>query len=300
MASTISEEEAQQLLRTVEMFEAITESQPEDYQSLEILKEAYNKLGRQTDSLRISKKLASVYVTLGQISQAILEYEGILQEYPDDANAIAALAELEAKTSKINVPHPSAVPSLAEDSKPTPPAGVPAGAPTSADIHATAADGDQALANVLIAEKLITPQAAEPLLQKLQAMRTNTTNKSQPLSLCQLLVNEQIAKMDDILVALCDKSGLPYLPLSIYDVDRDIACLLPQEVCWKLCLIPFDLISRSVLIATANPFDQEARQQVAAMLDYNTFWYVASPAEIANALHRAGGLGDTRTQQAKS
>ena len=83
------------------MFEAITESQPEDYQSLEILKEAYNKLGRQTDSLRISKKLASVYVAFGQISQAILEYEGVLQEYPDDANAIAALAELEAKTSKI-------------------------------------------------------------------------------------------------------------------------------------------------------------------------------------------------------
>jgi hypothetical protein len=191
-------------------------------------------------------------------------------------------------------------PSLAEDSKPTPPAGVPAGAPASTDLHAAAIEGDRALANVLIAEKLITPQAAEPVLQKLKAMRTSATDKSQPLSLCQLLVNEQIVKMEDILVALCDKSGLPYLPLSIYDVDRDIACLLPQEVCWKLSLIPFDLISRSVLIATANPFDQEARQQVAAMLDYNIFWYVTSPMEIANAMQRAVGFGDTRTQQVKS
>ena len=79
MATHVSEEETNQILRTVEMFEAITESQPDDSQSLEILKEAYNKLGRQADSLRISKKLAGAYVRLGQISHAILEYEGILK-----------------------------------------------------------------------------------------------------------------------------------------------------------------------------------------------------------------------------
>ena len=65
---SISEEEVQQLLRTVEMFEAITESQPEDYQSWEILKEAYSKLERHDDCLRASKKLAKSHITLGQIS----------------------------------------------------------------------------------------------------------------------------------------------------------------------------------------------------------------------------------------
>ncbi len=37
-----SSEEAQ-LAQTIEMFEVITQSQPQDYQSLEILKEAYAK-----------------------------------------------------------------------------------------------------------------------------------------------------------------------------------------------------------------------------------------------------------------
>ena len=100
--ASISDDEIQQLLRTVEMFEAITESQPEDYQSWEILKEAYNKLGRPEDSLRTSKKLAQAYISLGQISQAILEYEGILQEYPADPEALAALNDLEAKTSQLS------------------------------------------------------------------------------------------------------------------------------------------------------------------------------------------------------
>jgi hypothetical protein len=114
------------------------------------------------------------------------------------------------------------------------------------------------------------------------------------------MVNEQFAKMEDILMVLSDKSGLPYLPLSIYDVDRDIASLLPTEWCWKLCLVPFDSISRSVLIATANPFAQEVRQRIATMLKQNVFWYVSSPADIVGALQRAHGLIDSHPQQVKS
>jgi tetratricopeptide (TPR) repeat protein len=298
MASHISEEEMQQLLRTVEMFEAITESQPTDYQSLEILKEAYTKLGRQPDSLRISRKLADAYVQLGQISQAILEYEGIVQEYPKDPQATAALAELEAKTSKISGQHSTAAPSLAEDSKPTPPAGVPAGAPAASKTRAKAEEGDRLLANILIAEKITTPQAIDPLLQKLKELR-ESNDKSQPASIIQLLANEQIGKVEDILAVVADKSGLPYLPLSIYDVDRDIACLLPQDICWEHGLIPFDLMSRSILIATSNPFDHAARRQIQAMLDYNVFWYVSTPLEITTALRRAHGLDGVHPAQVK-
>jgi tetratricopeptide (TPR) repeat protein len=300
MASNISEEEIQQLLRTVEMFEAITESQPDDYQSLEILKEAYSKLSRKEDSLRVSKKLAQLYVGLGQISQAILEYEGILQEYPNDASAAAALGDLEQKTSKLAASHPTAAPLLAEDSKPSTPAGGSAGAPALSSTRAKAEDGDRALVNVMITDKFVTPQAVEPLLLRLKSMRENPADKSQPLSLVQLLVNEQMATLDDVLTWLIDKSALPYVPLSTYDVDRDVACLLPLDICLQCCIAPFDLISRSVLIATANPFDQAVRKQVEAMLDYSIFWYVTSPAEIMTALRRAHGLDGARSQQVKS
>ena len=40
------------------MFEVITQSQPMDCQSLEILKEAYSKLGRESDVVNISKQIA--------------------------------------------------------------------------------------------------------------------------------------------------------------------------------------------------------------------------------------------------
>ena len=114
-----------------------------------------------------------------------------------------------------------------------------------------------------------------------------------------MLANDQVVKLDDILVAIVNRSGLPYLPLNNYDVDRDVAFLVPQEICWEYLLIPFDLVSRSVLIATANPFDQQARDRVQGILDYSVFWYVAAPVEIAAALRRVHGQ-DGRGGQVKS
>ena len=298
----ISEEEIQQLLRTVEMFEAITESQPEDYQSWEILKEAYGKLGRQDDSLRASKKLANSHITLGQISQAILEFEGILQEHPNDPEVLAALAELEAKTSRLSASRqqPSGAPSLREDSKPTlstpTQAAGAAAPPSSSPSKQPPEDGNQALADVLIAEKMITPQAIDPLLKRLASSQANTGEGTTPAALLQLLIDEQLVKLEDVLTVMVDRGGLPYLPLSTYDVDRDAVCLLPREICFEKCIVPFDLISRSVLIATANPFDMAARSQAEVMLAYNVFWYITSPEEIHAALRRAHGLDSKHPQ----
>src|SRR5713226_1425643 len=53
------------------MFEAITQTQPEDYQSLEILREAYTKIGRHDEALRTSRKLAEAYFNAGSYTPAL-------------------------------------------------------------------------------------------------------------------------------------------------------------------------------------------------------------------------------------
>src|SRR5499427_10984336 len=99
MASTLSPSEEAQLGQTIEMFEVITQSQPHDYQSLEILKEAYSKLGREKDVISTSKRIAEAYVQMGQLSSAILEYETILQRFPEDPDVQTALQEIESKAN---------------------------------------------------------------------------------------------------------------------------------------------------------------------------------------------------------
>src|SRR5437879_13819258 len=104
MAATLTANEEAQLLQTIEMFEVITQSQPLDYQSLEILKEAYFKLSRPTEVVNTSKRIAQAYVQLGQLSSAILEYESILQRYPEDPDVQAALAGIESKAGSFAAP----------------------------------------------------------------------------------------------------------------------------------------------------------------------------------------------------
>src|SRR5436190_19380789 len=79
------------------MFEAITQTQPDDYQSLEILKEAYQKVGRHEDSLRVSRRLAEAYFNAGSYTLALQECEVLLLKEPNAPDILAMLVEIETR-----------------------------------------------------------------------------------------------------------------------------------------------------------------------------------------------------------
>src|SRR5438552_3703036 len=99
MNAQVSTEELDQIVQTIEMFEVIAQANPQDTQTMEILKEAYWKVGRAKDAITTARRLADTYNDLGQYSSALLEYEGILQKQPDNPEILAMLGEVEAKLS---------------------------------------------------------------------------------------------------------------------------------------------------------------------------------------------------------
>ena len=67
MASTLSPSEEAQLAQTIEMFEVITQSQPHDYQSLEILKDGFLQLPRGPGlGITVNEAALSEYREAGQ------------------------------------------------------------------------------------------------------------------------------------------------------------------------------------------------------------------------------------------
>jgi tetratricopeptide (TPR) repeat protein len=276
MAAALSNEERTQLLQTVAMYEAVTESDSADVQSLETLKEAYAKLGRAEDSLRASKKLAQAYAASGQVSRAILEYEGVLEKFPNDEETRAALAALEPKARE------SAAPRVAPQAPIT-------------SASARIRDAERILGQVLIEKKILTPQALEAVLKKLQDARANMSAAPAAYSLAQIIADEHIAKLDEVLTAIVEGSNLPYLSLDNYDTDSDVVRLLPRDVALRYCTMPFDKISRTLLVATVNPFDKQAREEIGKLLDYNLQWYVCSPVEINAVLKRVHRLAPKKT-----
>ena len=67
-------------------------------------------------------------------------------------------------------------------------------------------------------------------------------------------------------------------------VDRQVARMLPDQLTLGRLYVPFDLISRTIMVACCNPFDAAGREAVQQSLDYTVTWYLARPDAIISAL----------------
>jgi tetratricopeptide (TPR) repeat protein len=280
MASTLSPSEEAQLAQTIEMFEVITQSQPQDYQSLEILKEAYSKLNREKDVVGTSKRIAQAYVQMGQLSSAILEYETILQRYPDDPDVQAALQQIESKAN--NFPLEAMPAETALTAKASAPAGAApkaAGKAPPAEIE----DGRGPMHKLFVESKIITAGDFD-LCWSTVDLTVPQGGVADPF--IQRLEDKDILPVEKSLILLSDKSRVAFLPLKSYDIDMDLARSFPAETCQRWCVLPFDRMSKSVLVATANPFNQQAAKELASATRNRLLWYLVPPAELVSNVRK--------------
>ncbi len=278
MAALSPSEEAQ-LQQTIEMFRVITQSQPLDYQSLDILKEAYMKLGMQKDVVDTSKRIAEAYVQLGQLSSAIMEYETILQRFPDDPDVRKALNDIENKTNSFagRAVEPSAMPGAlaAEPGK-----GKPGG--LAAKVAAEQDDGKAAMQRIFVDGKLVNAQDFGRLW--FTPGNEPVTQVNEPF--LQILADKGVLGLDKSLKLIIERARNGYLPLEKYDVDNELGKTFPRAVCLKWCVLPFDRMSKSVLVATANPFNKQAAAELQAATPNRLIWYVTSPPDLVKAIKK--------------
>jgi hypothetical protein len=280
MPGALTQNEEAQLLQTIEMFEVITQSQPLDYQSLEILKEAYAKLTREKDVINTSKRIAQAYVHLGQLSSAILEYESILQRHPGDPDVQKALTDIENRANSFSAPLPvesdfvekaSAAVALkkAADGKPIP----------QEDVE----DGKLAMQKIFVDGKLVS--SGDFNLQW-PAPKLTDVPKAPVEPFIQIMADKQLLPVEKSLKVLCEKARLGYIPLEKYDVDVDLARTFPRDVCFRWCVLPYDRMSKTVFVATANPFNKQALRELEAATKHRILFYLSAPGEISRILKK--------------
>ena len=216
-ATTLNPGEEAQLQQTIEMFEVIVQSQPSDTQSLEILKEAYPKLGREEDAINTSKRIAQAYLQQGQLSSAILEYETVLQRRPEDADVRAALKQIEDRASNAAVQTAadvSALPSVTDTTLMRRKAKARAAAADEVD------DGRKSLYKIFVDSKIITAGDFDLCWRNVD-LTTAPTDVVEPF--IQTLHEKGIYLIEKSLRLLSDKSRVAYAPdcrLSLFPVMR--------------------------------------------------------------------------------
>ena len=277
--TTLNPDEEAQLLQTIEMFEVIVQSQSGDTQSLEILKEAYSKLGREDDVIHTSKRIAEAYLQQGQLSSAILEYETVLQRRPEDADVRAALQQIEDKASNAVVQPASVTAAMAAVNETTM---LRRKARTAAAEEVD--DGRKTLYKIFVESKIITAGDFDLCWRNVD-LGVSPPDVVEPF--IQTLHEKGVLLIEKSLRLLSDKSRVAYLPLDRYDVDMDLARGFPADVCRRWCVLPLDRMSKAILVATANPFNQQAAKELSEATTHRLLWYVAAPTDIITNLRKA-------------
>ncbi len=281
MLGTLNPGEEAQLRQTIEMFEVITQSQPQDYQSLEILKEAYLKLAMEKEVVQTSKRIAQAYVQLGQLSSAILEYETILQRHPNDVDAMAAMAQIESKANNLTSSGPVDLePPRSLNSGTTAHIKKPGAKVTQLEVD----DGRQMMFKYFVDSKFITAgdfDASWPA----PSLTAPPAKIAEPF--IHSLSERQIMPVEKSLKLLIDRSRMAYIPLGQYEIDIELVRSASREICLRWCVVPFDRMSKSVLVATANPFNKQAAADLEAVIKHRLLWYLAPPADLIRVLGKA-------------
>ena len=294
---TLSEEERSQILQTIEMFEVITQTQHDDYQSLEILKVAYHKLGKAEEALRTSRRLAEAYFNVGSFSLAMQECEAVLTVEPTALEIVAMLGEIETRlqqagqireetgahnalvaTSTYTAATPSASSGLLEIG------GRSTGQVGKRISLQDPEQGNDQLGKFLVLQQMFPEDEMSAALDAVKEANKAMGDRMLATSLLSWLCQDNDEKMEAVLSALIDRTKFAYVPLEYYDIDRQVVRMLPDELTIKRLFVPFDLISRTIMVAVCNPFDAEAREAVQQSLDYNVTWYLTKPAIIIKTL----------------
>ncbi len=163
-----------------------------------------------------------------------------------------------------------------------PAAGLKPAASTARRAPADLDDGRSAMEQLLVEESLIS------LADFNQCWRTPSYESDPPKAVepfLQIAAARGFLALGKSLKVLCDRSRCSFLPIEKYEVDIELAHTFTQDVCRRWCVLPFDRMSKSVLVATANPFNKQAARELEGAGAPRLLWYLASPSELLQTIN---------------
>jgi len=235
--------------------------------------------------LRTARKLAEAYFNVGSYALAMQECEMLLGQDPNAPEVLAMLGDIESRLQ-------AAGQTLGSGLKHGLIAKAVAGGEgglvrldrrelESYNLHER---GEEQLAKFLIVQQIFPEETVNAALEKVQQRNKNLQGQTLAASLLVELCGENTDKIDQIISVLIDRTKGAFIPLEYYDFDRQLARMLPDNLTLGRLCVPFDLISRTIMVACCNPFDAAGRAAVQQSLDYTVSWYLARPAAIERTL----------------
>ncbi|MBI4431905.1 MAG: hypothetical protein HY592_00250 [Candidatus Omnitrophica bacterium] len=134
------------------------------------------------------------------------------------------------------------------------------------------------LGELLIEQKLISPDNLAEAL-KLQKEKGGLIG--------QILVSLGYVSEEAIAQALTAQYGFPYLPLAGYEIDPEIANIIPENVARQFGLVAVDRVGSILTVAMSNPLNTSAIEDVEMTTSLKLQIFVATTTDVNEAIKRS-------------
>jgi len=139
------------------------------------------------------------------------------------------------------------------------------------------------LSDILYKKKLITEE---------QLARILKIQKGNNKDLQKVIIDLDILKKDEMMLALADEIGEKYVNLNEITIDPTIVVLIPEEMARRHQLIAIDKDEKKLTLAMANPLDVFAHDELKIRLGYDIESVLSYGEDIDKALDEVFGVTD--------
>lgn len=118
------------------------------------------------------------------------------------------------------------------------------------------------------------------------------TQKDTVKDLQKIIIELDILKKDEMMIALANEIGVKYVNLNEITIDPVIVVLIPEEMARRHQLIAIDKSENKLTVAMANPLDVFAYDEIKIRLGYNLEAVLSYGEDINKALDEVFGVTD--------
>lgn len=139
--------------------------------------------------------------------------------------------------------------------------------------------------------KIINKQLGELLVERgiinqRQLEKALTVQKEKGGLIGEILVELGYTNEEDIAQSLTAQYGFPYLPLSNYEINPEVANIVPGRVARQYLLIPIDKIGSNLTLAMSNPLNIQAIEDIELLSGCSVQTFVSTSSDIKKAIEK--------------
>ncbi len=260
-----------QVWNAIAAFEQIVETIPNDRVSLEALSHAYEQVGDLSRAREYLSRLVAVVIEEKDRDTAEMLRERLIQFAVSDPMARETQAKLEfflaagegeVKDFDVSPGH-SEVEILKHEET---------------DRRSAHVASELSFAWTLFQAGELSQEEYAVVAQDLSAISTNLSVVT--VSVLHTLHDRGSRNLDRILAFAARDSGVPVIPLSLFEVPESTYALIPRDFMIRHGVMAFEVMGNDVLVVVLNPYNKTLREKVESLVGRRCHYFMTPPSDF--------------------